>query len=65
MMMTGRIISASTLPPTNGVERGRRRKLRKIASPNSPKMIDGTVTRLLMTISSRSVQAFLRANSSR
>ncbi|CAE1304079.1 unnamed protein product [Acanthosepion pharaonis] len=55
--MTGIVISASVRPPT-GAERGRPKVLRNTASPNRPKMIDGTAARLLIDTSIRSVQRF-------
>ena len=65
MMMVGSVISASTMPPTSGAERGRPKKLRKTARPSRPNTIDGTAARLLMLTSIRSVSRFFGANSSR
>jgi hypothetical protein len=65
MMMVGRVISESTMPPTSGAERGRPKNWRKTARPSRPKTIEGTAARLLMLTSIRSVQRFLGANSSR
>ena len=53
------------MPPTNGTERGRPKKLRNTARPKRPNTIDGTAARLLILTSIRSVQRFLGANSSR
>ena len=50
-MMVGRTRSASTRPPTSGAERGRPKKLRNIARPSRPKIIEGTAARLLMLTS--------------
>ncbi len=65
MIMVGSVISASTIPPTTGADRGSPKKLRKTARPNKPKTIEGTAARLLMLTSIRSVQRFFGANSSR
>ncbi len=65
MMMVGKVISASTMPPTKGADRGICRKLRNTASPNNPKTIEGTAARLLIFTSIISVMRFLGANSCR
>jgi hypothetical protein len=62
--MVGSTISASTMPPTSGAERGRPKKFRNTERPSKPKTIEGTAARLLMLISIRSVQRFFGANSS-
>ena len=65
MMIVGRVMSASTIPPTIGTERGRPKKLRNTASPSSPNTMEGTAARLLMFTSMRSVHRLRGANSSR
>jgi hypothetical protein len=42
IMIVGRVISANTIPPTSGVERGRLKKFKKIERPRSPNTIEGT-----------------------
>ena len=41
MITVGRVISASTMPPTSGAERGRPSTFRNNASPSRPNTIDG------------------------
>ncbi len=65
MITVGSVISASTMPPTSGAERGRPKKFRKTASPSRPKTMDGTAARLLMFTSMKSFSRFRGANSSR
>jgi hypothetical protein len=51
IMIVGRVISANTIPPTSGVERGRLKKFKKIERPRSPNTIEGTAARLLILTS--------------
>ena len=65
MMMVGNVISASTIPPTRGVERGKFMKFRSTARPSNPKTMEGTAARLLMLASIKALQRLRGANSSR
>src|SRR3546814_2806446 len=48
MTITGMVISASVMPPTSAADRGKCSRLRKMARPSKPKMMDGTAARLLI-----------------
>ena len=63
--MVGIIIKASVSPATSGAERGMPKRLRKIARPKSPKMIEGTAARFEIFISINRVRVDFFANSSR
>ena len=65
MIMVGKVIMESTNPPTKGEERGRPKKLIKIANPSTPKMIDGTAAKLLILISIKSNHLLRGANISK
>ena len=65
MMMVGSVISAMTMPPTSGAERGRPKNPKNTAKPSKPKTMLGTAARLLMLTSMISVQRFFGANSYR
>ena len=54
------------MPPTRGADLGISKKFRKIASPNNPKIIDGTAARLFIFTSIKSTNLLsFGANSSK
>ncbi len=63
--MTGKLMSAKVIPPTRGEERGTPNKLINIASPRSPKRIEGIAARLFILTSMICVNLLSFANSSR
>src|SRR5690606_26411794 len=66
IVTVGRVINVSTRPATTGAERGKPKKLIKIARPKRPNTMDGTAARLLMFTSMMSIQRlFLGAYSSK
>ena len=64
IIIVGKVIRESTVPPTKGVPLGIPKKFRSIASPSSPNIIDGTAARLFIFTSIHSVHRFFGANSS-
>jgi hypothetical protein len=65
IIITGKLIKVSTIPPTIGAERGMLKKVKKTAKPKSPNTMEGTAARLLILTSIKSVSAFLGANYSK
>ena len=65
MIITGKVKSDNTNPPTSGDDLGIPNQFIKTAKPNRPNTMDGTAARLFILTSIKSEILFFGANSSR
>ena len=65
IIILGKVIKASVIPPTKEVDLGNSNTFKKIPRPKSPNTIEGTAAKLFILISIKSVNLFLGANSSK